>query len=318
MVGYILGNALGFILTASMWLLKRNVRSIRTINSRSNQFNHHRRWIDVVARGCDSFYDSAIIFGFAIQIACIVMLARLNFGITASGMGDSTAKITWSISLLTLVPLMYVVCTPHLLRGQQNSAGILARNQESREKLRFLLFAVCCLLFHYPFLSRMISTFGPSPIGPGPNQVISYSDWNTIQAICITNEVRPITNAESTIMSIFGVSGSLSISLFTISKLVWLAVGKHHGNARLVRFLRDRYSKSRFRTIEFSAAVFILLPVLAISQIWTIFRLRQQQLQISIASGNLDSDEEWTFGQIAATILFMPVLVECWYAWVYH
>lgn len=317
-VGYVFENALGLILAVSIWHLRRRAFSRDTINSHRTQVGLQDRWIDVVARGCSSFYDSAIVFAFAIQIASIVVLARLNFGATASGMGDSTARITWSISLLTLIPLMYVVCMPRLLRGQQDSANGLERKQEPREKLRFLLFTVCCLLFQYPLFSRMISMYGPSLIGTGPHQVVSTSDWNTIETTCIPNDVRSITNAESMAMSVFGVGGSLFISLFIVIKLVWLAAQKQHGDVRLVQSIRNRYSKSSFRGIRWSAALFIFLPVLAISQIWTILRLRQQQLQISKAAGNPDLDGEWTFGQVAAMTIFMPVLVECWYTWVYH
>jgi hypothetical protein len=40
-----------------------------------------------------TFFDNAIFFTFAIQIASIVTLARANFGISTEGIGATTMKI---------------------------------------------------------------------------------------------------------------------------------------------------------------------------------------------------------------------------------
>ena len=155
-VGYIFENALGFVLAFFWWLLSHRAESELV-----------RRWTCVAAHGCACFYESAIFFTFSIQLASIVMLARLDFGISASGMGDSTAKITWAISLLTMLPLMYVIYIPGLLQERQEGINQELKHQAMqnlRERLRFLLFIVCWLLSVFPFLSRMISTFGPSVI----------------------------------------------------------------------------------------------------------------------------------------------------------
>jgi hypothetical protein len=40
-----------------------------------------------------TFFDNAIFFTFAIQIASIVTLARANFGIGTEGIGATTMKI---------------------------------------------------------------------------------------------------------------------------------------------------------------------------------------------------------------------------------
>ena len=101
-VGYVIENVLGLILVSSLYALR-----LRADDER--QRAHQRildRCISVLRRGCNSFFDCAVFFTFSIQIACIVALARLDFGISANGMGDSTAKITWAISLLTILPPM--------------------------------------------------------------------------------------------------------------------------------------------------------------------------------------------------------------------
>ena len=124
------------------------------------------RYISVIGWGCSSFYDCAVFFTFSIQLACIVVLTRLDVGISASGMGDSTAKIAWAVSLLTILPLVYVAFNPGLLREPQLDHDSTPKGQKSRkEQSRCLLFALCWLLYIYPFISRMMEIFGPSGVG---------------------------------------------------------------------------------------------------------------------------------------------------------
>ena len=151
-------------------------------------------WIRLVMAGAaDIFYDTAIFFAFGIQIASVVALSRANFGINANGMGAITLKITWAISLLTLLPLLPFsygnlifrkdeefkiseTATSDIPRirlkdeetrtGSVRSAGrgnlrlATEREEEARDRQRFLLFVLCWMVSIYPFLSRMVGTFG--------------------------------------------------------------------------------------------------------------------------------------------------------------
>ena len=307
--GYIIENALGLILVLSLFLLRRRIPEHQQISSAA-PLGHY---IAVATRGCDSFHDCAVFFTFSIQLASIVVLARLDFGISASGMGDSTAKITWAISLLTMLPITYVAFNPSLLRHQ--SAETPSRSQKSKDRkaqLRFLLFALCLLLFIYPFFSRMMETFGPSMIG-GSSNIISTSEWDIIQSMCLAN-VDPITSKEVVAMDVFSVAGSLFVCSLGLTKVIWLAIKKHHGQSLFVQYFHNWSFKWRYST-QLALALFVLVPIIAVSQLWTIFRLRRFQEQVSANSGNVDSDTQWTFGQIVAVTIFVPVLVECWFTW---
>ena len=307
--GYIIENVLGFILVSSLFLLRRRIPEHQQMSIAAPL----HRYRAVATRGCDSFHDCAVFFTFSIQLACIVVLARLDFGISANGMGDSTAKITWAISLLTMLPITYVAFNPGLLRYQ--SAHTPSRDQKSKdrkEQLRFLLFALCLLLFIYPFLSRMIETFGPSMIGRN-SKIISTSEWDVIQSMCVA-DVDPITSKEIVAMDVFSVAGSLFVCLLGLTKVIWLAIKKHHGQSRFGQYVHERSSKWR-HTTQLALVLFIPVPIIAVSQLWTVFRLRKFQEQISANSGNADSDTQWTFGQIVAVTIFVPVLVECWFTW---
>ena len=303
-VGYLVENILGFILAASLFDLKLKIG-----NSRGTRIDHLST---VFTRSCSAFFDCAIFFTFSIQVASIVVLARLDFGISASGMGDSTAKITWAVSLLTLLPLVYVALVLNLLMDKESRGRELER-AKSKESLRFLLFTVCWLLSIYPFFSKMIGYFGPSLIGNGPGNAISDKDWDTIEKSC-TQNVKEITQSETTAMAVFGVTGSLTVSIATITKIIWLGAQRQHGNSKFVASLRKRqFLKSSWVPIT----IFIVIPILGISQLWTILRVRQFQMEIARNAGNTDADGQWTFGQVAAVTVFVPVAVEAWFSWHY-
>jgi hypothetical protein len=137
----------------------------------------------LLATASRAFYDNAAFFSFALQIASIVTLTRVDFGISASGMGALTVEIAWLVSTLTLMPLLPLVLIPdihdhntgsqagsnissteHILtpdhdtsRGKDsNSTTISAAKQD----VRFLLFVICWAIAFCPFFSRMSGTFG--------------------------------------------------------------------------------------------------------------------------------------------------------------
>ncbi len=306
-LGYVLENALGFFFASALSIVPR---SAPRSGKAERLIPHVERVRDVLMQGCSSYYDSAIFLCFSVQIASIVMLSRLDFGTSASGMGDSTAKITWAVSLLTLLPLLYVAYLPHLLQGPVSDQQ--AARQDSKRKLRFGLFSMCWLLTLYPFYSKMIGYFGPSLIGDGEGQAISDDDWNIIQAVCTAN-VEAISDRELVAMQFFGVAGSLFVSICTLFKVIWLGLHRQHRDSRFVQKIQKyRVSIGPKLTMIF----LMLLPLLAISQIWTILRLRQFQQGISRNTGNENFDSQWTFGQIASITVFAPVAVECAFGWV--
>ncbi|KAL8708039.1 MAG: hypothetical protein Q9220_007035 [cf. Caloplaca sp. 1 TL-2023] len=237
------------------------------------------------------------------------MLSRLDFGVSADGMGDSTAKITWAISLLTMLPLLYAAYIPSLLYKSKDDKP--SQKEQAKQSLRFGLFSVCWVLSMYPFYSKMVGYFGPSLIGNGPDHVISDRDWETLQAMC-TGNVRDISKRELVAMQLFGVAGSLFVSICALLKVIWLALQRQHEDSKLIRLLHNNRAAIGPRM---SILFLVTLPLFAISQLWTILRLRQFQAAISSNTGNIDHDSEWTFGQIAAITVFVPVFVECWFRW---
>lgn len=90
-----------------------------------------------------------------------------------------------------------------------------------------------------------------------------------------------------------------------------------HGS-RTVRRIRASRLASANAPFWLSTVLLIVIPIVAISQLWTVFRYRSLQQQVSQATGNQNVDSQWTFGQVAAVTIFAPVVVECWFAWLYE
>lgn len=175
-IGYVLESAIGAAIISAFLLL----------NARPELDTRVARLL--LANASKTFYDNAIFFTFAIQIASIITLAKANFGISAEGMGAVTMKIAWLVSILTLLPLLPFVLRPALFEeSKETVAGTNAFNvalssqdteedkcltgndQEwtttkinARQGQRFLMLVICWAMSFYPFFSRMAGTFGIS------------------------------------------------------------------------------------------------------------------------------------------------------------
>jgi hypothetical protein len=139
-------------------------------------------WLDGTARPCPAllasaartFYDNAVFFTLAIQIASIFTLARVDFGINADGMGGFRMEIAWLVSLLTLLPLLPMVLRAQMFTEEGNIAedgsslarergdGVMDVRAQARQEQRLLFFVICWAMGFYPFFSRMGGTFGES------------------------------------------------------------------------------------------------------------------------------------------------------------
>lgn len=157
----------------------------------------------------------------------------------------------------------------------------------------------------------MISTFAPGAIGSGNTKITLENNWVILEASCLSS-VSVLTDKENTVIDVLGVAGSLFASLLIIIKILWLAMLRQHADSRLTRVIRKRFLNTSSQGHKLGGTLLVAIPISAIGQIWTIFRLRNLQTQISRAAENSDVDGEWTFGQIVAVTVFFPVLVEAW------
>lgn len=300
-VGYMIGNILPFILMGGILLF----RQISSLGSRSAILYY------IIRKATGTFYSCALFLIFSLQIAVIFSMSRVNFGISAQGMEAFTLQITWTISAMMLLPLLYELYPLEFFMEQIDvedhqvtyleGKGLLFRFDED---LHVVLYFVCWILSFYPFISSLSNMFGPNQVSDNPGSVISKDDFGIIQDICFqgVDQSSIPSDREGRIMKGFLTATWLFVYSLSIIKLIIKSFGFSEHN----KFRRLRPS---FRPV---LAVLFMISILffSISQLWTYMRLRSAQAAMVESFEEDDTDTEWTFGQVAAVTAYMPVVVE--------
>jgi hypothetical protein len=108
----------------------------------------HKQASHIFRRCLEVFHDCATFLTFSIQIAAIVVLVKVDFGLGAENMGDATVRITQAVSALTLLPLSYAIVLLHHPNdadvGFERPAEHVSSNRLTGEtSKRFGLFILC-------------------------------------------------------------------------------------------------------------------------------------------------------------------------------
>lgn len=194
--------------------------------------------------------------------------------------------------------------------------------QRERGNYRLLLFCGCWIPFFYTFISQMIGYFGKSQVGTGQGEggttIITSEEYGALTSLCLAGG-QYLTNTEENVIRVFGALGSIVVSIFSIAHLLWLIVERRFEEQ--AKDVRQRVSsilpKDRKETMIIRILV-IVIPVLSIPQIWGVLRLRSLQQSLAMNSDDSYTDNQWTFGQVVAVIVFLPVLSEMGYLWLHR
>jgi len=309
-IGYLFETFLGFSFALGLEVIRST--------SPTNPSPRLKRYRAVILRGCSVFYDCAIYFAASIQIACVVVLVRKDYGISADGLGGLTVQITWAVALLSLLPLLYPLVMFNIFVTEASEKELEeAETSWTRHEFRFYLFSACWVLFLYTFVSRMIGDFAPSQVGqgagPGGTTIINTTDWNTLNELCYTG-VQQLTYNETMVIEGFGTAGSIILSLFIICPFLWTILQSL--DLSVVRLVERKFLVAwKNRSIQSLAprAILVLIPLLTVPEMWGVFRIRDVQKALTNAMGVEYTDNQWTFGQIVAVVIFAPVIVEVFY-----
>jgi hypothetical protein len=295
-IGYFLESAIGFF-----FALLLAFHEPITTNSPLTRYS------SLFAEGCKVFFDCAVFFAISIQISCVVVLVRKDFGISANGLGGLTVQITWAVALLCMLPLLYPMF-------------ILGYTDRPRTNYRLFLFCGCWLLFLYIFISQMIGDFGPSQIGPGagPGEAttILADEWNNLTSLCLSG-VAYLSVEEQKVLGDFGAAGSIIISTYGLSCLLWFITTRQFPKQE--KAIRHRLSSifpENGQKRYMIGCLNIVIPLLTIPQLWGVLRLRAIQKGLASATGGVYVDNQWTFGQVVAVMIFAPVFTEVGYLWI--
>ncbi|KAF9769394.1 hypothetical protein IL306_013192 [Fusarium sp. DS 682] len=302
-VGYVLETTLSIFLSLAVIILKRSGKN--------------SQWYQVARTGLGAFADSAAYFALSLQLATIAVLIRKDYGISTADLGAIEARISQSVAIVSMVPLLYPVALLEPMVKTNARANV-------KHNARLLLLSITVALSFYPFLSRCIHAFDVSPIGEGKGAEVSPTDWSAVEDMCFPAEYRDIGRT-----SIFKTLNGLELtaSLITYMHTLWLLAGLPsacYGYDEKTKDAKERDHKSSWRERVnkwFSdrplVTIFPLLVLfsLTIPLLWVIFTLRKVQEQMSEDMRDEYAGNDWGFGQIVSIVLFIPVVVEMAYRW---
>ncbi len=308
-IGYIISNVLGLALAISLIAL----RSL----PRTSLGDHY---IFVLTKGFIVFFDCAIYFSFAVQIASMIELWRVMNGLHDGDVGPKTVSITLAISTLTMLPSLYALYTPMLFQIPVQDSRAIGNIRDTKQPLRIVLIMICLLLTicvqgareHYSFGECTHDRFGRADrCKRSEDEEIELArKFEKIHAICLARAKTPGAGRLVENVYAFGMIQCVLIAFAVTCKILrlWYQRRRHQRHSKDLEFrMPIRYL--------WAAIIVCLLLIFAIVQLLAILWLRNEQLQMAKVSGTTNSDGDWTFGQVVAVTLFTPVLFECWSHW---
>jgi hypothetical protein len=264
----------------------------------------------VIQKSYLRYSDSAIMLAFSIQVAAVVLLAKKNFGFSASDFGDLTIELTSAAALITILPITTLCSFP---------AGSDAGIEVEYRILTTFWTTTAGVLFLFTFISRMLSTYASGQIGSGPDAVLTIREAANIEKLCYLS-ISGQSKVEKTAFQVFSLIGSLVALLSIITNFLGTlrrtlgltapekssAIDGTQQPSKKGWFLKIR------RTIQ---RKFLLSNVLVWGslQLVLIFRLRHIQHALAASINEADNDDAWSFGQIIAVVVFLPVFVQLGY-----
>ncbi len=278
------------------------------------------QWWKAVDRSFAAFFECAIYFSLAIQLASVVFLAKRDFGVAPEGFGANETQISLITSVLCMLPLLYPI-------------GLLPMNREDddankRRNLHLFLFNLAALLFFYPFLSQGIHTWAPTRIGKGNDEgrdTIEEWEWVNLNETCLGG-VRQLSESGRWALAVIMMISSLVVYLFTF----WVLFRRvfpggerdqvsymHGAKGRLF----PRGSAGRIHRALHSGVVrgivLVFPTALAVALLYFLFELRSIQEELTRSLRREYTGNDWGFGQVISVTIFAPVLVEFIYSLMY-
>ncbi|KAF9871577.1 hypothetical protein CkaCkLH20_10988 [Colletotrichum karsti] len=285
----------------------------------------------VTKRGFEAFFEFAVYFAIAVELATIIMLVNKDFGVTTADFGANEAQNALAIAVVCVIPLVYpIALLParmfHPESAVQHSFHRKPGDDARRHVFRLILFCLVVTLFFYPFLSQCIHNWGPLRIGEGGGgggggeTLITAAEWALVKDMCF-GSIDRFTDVEHWLLAVCEIIASLLIFLFTL----WHAMGV---GLKRWRDADDFSGTERKTTVALSRAqdvlqrgwhghriMLLFLPVVLGSPIlWCIFRLRRIQAEAAAHMDNEYPGDNWGFGQIVGIIIFAPVVADMAFA----
>ena len=222
----------------------------------------------------------------------MVFRARGDYGASRVELSGGSSQLGWTVSLLTFIPLLY----PLVIKPIEGHSGLI------RPHLNMLFIFGCGILHGYIALSRLLSYISP-PLTGIP---LSGPEWEFLGHICYDPATK-LSGRELNVSNISALAESLIVLLLAFYKFVAIF---GPSNGRVSKWLSSQERLCTVRDILRPILYLGAFPLFAISQGYALIRMRREQKGIAHHVGNDFTADEWSFGQIASLLIWMPVLVE--------
>jgi len=321
-VGYVIEVVLAFLLAAA----------VLAVQARETRPRWCRSLDEVLCAAFAAFFDCAVFFALAVELASLVMLAQKDlFNVPTNEFGANDVRIATANSVVCLLPLLYPLAV-HWTHRVDAGEGHDQEHQEQRPRqcnrcaegdkrdIRLSLFYLLIPLHFVPFLFQCTYNWGPSRIGSSPTAdgsvIATEAEWNAVLRICF-GDVRQFSNAEMYIIAVFEILGSLIVFAFALWHSVATVVLYLDGRGKTMMGKWIALIKWRLRERNFWLTIMLLLTPLGLSVPLRrgIFRLRDIQGKLAERMGSQYTGNEWGFGQIIGLVIFAPVFTEALWAW---
>ncbi|KAK4097836.1 hypothetical protein N658DRAFT_526761 [Parathielavia hyrcaniae] len=272
----------------------------------------------VLITGLASFFQSAVYFALAVEVATTITLVAKDYEFTTIAFGDYEARVSAIACTICLLPLLYPITI--LSQSESYSSTIPAiKDTQSKQGYRLCQFCFAVLASIYPFFSESVRTWAPTQIGEGAGDggvlYVDEHEWAAIGWVCF-GTVEYLTERESTILGAFHMVVSLFVVLFALCILAPPALRRlnyRYGEDSRVRGLMMAFCDQASRACQKSPLRYVVLAVpvcLAAPLLWGFWRLRALQRELATATGRDYEGDKWDFGQLIAVTIFVPVVAE--------
>lgn len=178
---------------------------------------------------------------------------------------------------------------------------------DEKSELRLCMTALAFILFLITFICRMISTYSDRQVGSTSDAVVTNDEAWQLEVLCFGGSAN-LSPAGSMVVEVFSVGASLWISCNIVLVLIDQCLSGSGQSAiarawqRLTRALKSDISGT---AISVSALILWSTPLF-----WALLSLRSRQKMFATSINQASGGDVWTFGQIIAVIVFLPVLNE--------
>jgi len=257
----------------------------------SFNINRHNKLARATRKITAAYADSAIALALSVELACAIVLIRKNFGLGSYDFGALTVQIAWIVAVLVILPIINF-CWLDL--------------GDDRFELRLCMIASTFIMFLMNFISRMVSRFSSGQVGTGTDSVLHQSEEDQLTALCLAGS-EGLSSVGITVIDVFSIGGSLWTSMTVVAALADQCLYAVKG-ATTKRFHEalDIFKDER-RGLAINVAA---LMIWSIPQFWALMKLRTAQEQFAANLGQANGNDEWSFGQILAVVVFLPVFAE--------